>query len=195
MKRVILPLVAAALLSILPASAAVIFSEDFSGDSSGLTKTTLVNWNVLNGTNVDIGEFGALCSPGPQQCVDMQGSGGNSSGDIETKSAFALGPGFNYTFAYTADNAGNSTVRLRIGTAVDQIIATGNGSFTINFTAEAQNATIRLTDTSSPDNVGTYLGNIVLSSDVATSAIPEPSTFILLGAGITGFVAVRRRLS
>lgn len=37
-----------------------------------------MNWNVLNGTNVDVGSFGALCGPLPAQCVDSQGSGGLS---------------------------------------------------------------------------------------------------------------------
>lgn len=182
-----------AFIVMLPVSGAVLFSDDFSGDTGGLTKTSLVNWNVLNGTNVDIGDFGGQCSPGPQQCVDMQGSFGASSGDIETKLSFALGPAFNYSFFYTIDNAAASSVRLRIGSAVNVLLPTVSGAYELQFTSLAQNATIRLTDESNPDNVGAYIGNIVLQSEPVLEPIPEPSTMLLLSGGFAGLAFLRRR--
>jgi len=174
-------------------SGAVLFVDDFSGDSGGLAKTSLVNWNVLNGTNVDIGDFGALCSAGASSCVDTQGSGGNSSGDIETKSSFALSSGFNYTFSYTANNTGASTVRIRIGSAVDALVPAVDGTYSIPFVTTAQSATIRITDQGPADNVGVYLGHISLSADPVTGAVPEPSTFVLFAAGIVGLATVSRK--
>ena len=169
-----------------------IFSDNFSGDTTGLAKTTLVNWNVLNSTNLDIGAFCALCTAGGGMCMDSQGSGGNPSSDIETKSLFALGAG-NYNFHFTLNNATASTVLLTIGT-FSQLLGSGttatNGTYELAFTFTVQNARIRLTDQGPADNVGLYLGNFELSS---TSGVPEPSSFLLVVAGLGAAGLLHRR--
>ena len=186
-------LAAMSTLAALPAlSASIIFQDNFSSDTGGLAKTTLTNFNVINGTNIDIGSFGALCSP---TCLDSQGSGGNSSGDIETKSSFSLGPGFNYTFHYTIDNPTAASVLLSIGTFSQLLNSTTAGAYDITFTLPSiQTAKIRLTDQGPADNVGAYIGNLVLSSD-PVSGVPEPSTIWMgaLGAAALAVAKIRQR--
>ena len=181
----------------LPAhGATILFQEDFTADTAGLAKTTLVNWNLLNGSNIDVGSFSAQCSG---NCVDTQGSGGNPNSDIETKSSFALVAGPTYTISFSFGNTGgDNMVRLRIGTAFDQTfdtLTTPLGTVTATFTATTQSATIRFTDLGPADNVGATLDNIVLSSNAGVSGVPEPSTVGLIGLGLTALAWARRHQS
>jgi hypothetical protein len=192
MKKICLLL---ALVALNSSAASIVFQDNWSGDTGGLAKTTLVNWTVLAGRNVDIGDFGALCSTGAQQCLDTQGSGGNPNADISTISSFALSPGFTYTLAFTLDNAGASTGTISVGTAFSQAIGASGGSLSFNFTSTSQNAQIRIVDTGAADNVGLYIGNIVLSSNPITAGVPEPSTFGLAGLALLALGATKARLN
>ncbi|MEO8098219.1 MAG: hypothetical protein ABI811_11005 [Acidobacteriota bacterium] len=152
------------LLAAVPGSAAtILFQDDFSTDTDGTPVAGLTNWNILNGTNVDVGDFGALCSPGASKCIDTQGSGGNPNADIQTKNSFALSPGFTYTFSFTMNSGANSSFLVTIGTAFSQLFPAGtaDGAKSFQFTAGVQNAAIRITDQGPTDNVGVYIGNIL----------------------------------
>jgi len=180
----------------LPAMGGIIFSEDFSGDSGGLAKTSLTNWNVLSGSNVDVGAFGGLCGPSPAQCIDTQGTGGNSDADIQTKSTFAVGPGFTYDFAFTLTNGGGSNSFLLTIGSFSTLISTpaySDGAHDVSFTlASNPNATIRITDQGPADSVGIYVGQIVFSSTANTS-VPEPATIGIVGVTLIGLAAFRLR--
>jgi PEP-CTERM motif len=181
--------------ALVPVQGATLFTDDFSADGSGLGKTTLVNWNVLNGSNVDVANFAASCGPSPAQCIDTQGTGGNPSGDIETKSTFALAPGFSYDFHFTMVNSGGTNSFLvTIGNFSQTINTTTspNGTYDLVFTSTSvPAATIRITDQGPPDNVGVFLGHISLTS--TATAVPEPGTIALTGLAAGLLLVIRRR--
>lgn len=189
--------IAASLLWLtISAPAATVFSENWESDSPALTKTALVNWNVLGGTNVDVGTFNFGGCVG--RCLDIDGTGGLSNADIESKSTFTFVAGTEYTLMFTLGvntdfpSVGN-TVRVRIGTLVDQTFnaPSANPGFatSLSFTpAVNQVATLRMTAGGPADNAGGALDNIVLSS----GSLPEPSTIALITFGLGSLVLLRR---
>jgi hypothetical protein len=177
-------------LAAIPAQGAILFTENWQADTGGLAQTALAQWNVLNGTNVDIGTFGGCAT----ECLDTQGSGGNPSGDIETKSSFLLLGGVLHTFSFDLANANNSTFIVTIGGYSELFTPTADGNYTRTFTPIGDlSSTIRITDQGPGDNVGSYLDNIVLST-APQAAVPEPSSWALLGLGLTAVAAMRRRI-
>jgi len=108
-----LPLLAA--LAILPgaASASTIFTDGFNAATNpGLTVTTTAgNFNVVSPTNVDLlgpgtgQNYGYLCSPGASQCVDLNGTGGTSSGILNSNIFFAPG---NYLLSFDLIGSGRN---------------------------------------------------------------------------------------
>ncbi len=182
--------------SLIPAAGATLFSDNFSADSTGLAKVTLVNWNVLDGTNVDVGGFSFGGCVGA--CVDMDGSSGRSNGDIETKQSFNFLAGVHYTLSFTLGNNsfGGNTLRVRIGSLVDQTLnaPSTNPGFveTLMFKpTQSQNAKIRFTSGGPADNGGAALDNVALTS----APIPEPSTWLAVSAALAALGLYRRRPS
>jgi PEP-CTERM motif len=185
-------------LCAIPATAGVIFSDDFSADGNGLAKTTLSKWNVLSGSNVDVGAFGALCGPSPAQCIDTQGSGGNSNADIQWKLTFSANPALTYDFHFTLNNGGGTnSFLLTIGsfsTTISSATSPDN-TYDLIFTLTANpTATIRITDQGPADNVGLYLGHIQLS-DNSTAAVPEPGTLTITALAGGLLFVIRRKMA
>ncbi len=102
-------LLGTAVLCGLTASAygSVVLSENFDGLTPGLSATSVGDFHTINGTNVDIlgpGLFGNLCvSPESGNCIDMDGSGGNPQGQLQSNTQF--GPG---TYLLSFDLIGSS---------------------------------------------------------------------------------------
>src|SRR5580658_6649323 len=90
----------------LPAvQAATLLSENFNELTDTLSATSVGAFQTLGGTNVDIvgpGDgFGSLCvSPESDSCIDMDGTGGNPQGILQTVSALMLVPGINYFLSF-----------------------------------------------------------------------------------------------
>ena len=84
----------------LPAvQAATILSENFNELTASLSVTSAGAFQAIGGTNVDI--VGPLrASPEAGNCVDMDGTGGNPQGILQTVSAFTLTPGTNYFLSF-----------------------------------------------------------------------------------------------
>jgi hypothetical protein len=181
-------------LASIPGSAATLFSETWSGDSIGFGKTSLMNWTVLGGTNVDVLSGFAGCTG---NCVDMDGSFGLSNGDIQTLDSFNFIAGHQYTISFTLSNnafAGNG-VRVRIGSLYDQDFAAPSPNagfiYSDSFVAAATElAALRITSTGPADNGGGVIDNILLTHEA--SAVPEPSSLALFGGGVAALLAVRR---
>ncbi|HTB15256.1 MAG TPA: PEP-CTERM sorting domain-containing protein [Bryobacteraceae bacterium] len=206
---------AACTLLILPATqAATILQENFDELTPMLTATSVGAFQAINGTNVDIlggAEFGSLCvSPESNNCVDIDGTGGNSQGVLQTVNSITLMPGTNYFLSFDligSQRGTTASTTVTLGTSG----CTGAGcaySQTFNLTSGDDSSgilsnvlvtvsaptTAFLTFTSNtPGDVGDLLDDVLLTSS-SVGSVPEPPTTILMGAALLGFSMLARRL-
>ena len=185
--------------------AAPIFSDNFNAENGGvgaLNYTTFVNWIVENGTVDLIGNgFWDFFPEHPEYglYVDMDGSTGDAGWMTHD---IALGPGsYQLSFDLAGNQRGGSDqvqVRVRLGFLAEDITLAANAPFqtyTYTFVVGSGGLTdsIRFRGMGSPgvepggDNVGLLLDNVALS------AVPEPATMLLLGFGLVGLGAFRKR--
>ena len=99
----------------------------------------------------------------------------------------------NGTAGVSYDNGARSVAAGTFDVWLDgSVVATGLGKFNNNAsTAAIGNVTI---NGQSSGSVGYYLDNVAISSAITVSSIPEPASAAdLLGAGVLGVAALRRR--
>ena len=181
-----------------------LLNENFDELTPMLTATAVGDFSAISGTNVDIvggALFGSLCAaPESGNCIDMDGSGGNSQGVLRSNTAFTLVPGVNYylSFDLIGSQRGNTT---------STTVSFGPYSATFNLASNNDTAgivsnqlvtvssptTAVLTFTSNtPGNVGAVLDNVLVASS-STAAVPEPATLGLLTLSLAGLGFARRR--
>lgn len=207
MKFIAAAALAMTLVTALPAGAAVVFSEDFSGYGAATTTNapdSLFNgvWKTTGGT-VDYlttpGIFSSLCSGGGN-CIDLDGST-NVGGTFQTTQVFKNGY-FNVLFQFSGSNReGSQSDSLIVsfggvvGTVTKLFNQVGNqtdfGLMFTNVFVGSAGTVLSFADGTigGSDNQGIILKNVT----VELAAVPVPAAGGLLVLALGGLAALRRR--
>ena len=110
MQKLILTALAAVACS-APASAAVVYSNNFNAENGGNTALNYNSFNGLSVTNgtVDLvksGDFGIICAGGSGACVDLDGSTGDAGLTSSGSYAFAKGERVSLSFLFSGNQRG-----------------------------------------------------------------------------------------
>lgn len=186
-----------------------LLTENFSAATPGGERNGAIPGSFFQATagNVDIigninGNFFTCAGGGPisNNCLDLNGL---VPGSIQTTSTFALAQGVTYTVSFdvqAAPNAhpfnaflGNSGAFSFTTLAAGQGFAPESFSYTPSANESAARLKFVSLSTVAPQYNGPVLDNIVQTAIAAP--VPEPETYVMLlvGLGLLGFVARRRK--
>ncbi len=199
------------LLSVLSARAGTILSENFNELPAQLGVTSAGALTTINGTNIDVvgaaNGFGSLCVvPEAGNCVDLDGTGGNSQG-VLASGFIMLEPGTDYYLSYDliGSNRGVTTSATVTFGSYSKTYTLASGDTTSGIvsnaliTVSAPTQTELIFASNTPGNIGSVLDNVLItsapaiSSNSASATTPEPSTPVLLISALVGSAWLVRR--
>jgi hypothetical protein len=177
---------------------ATILSENFNELTPQLSATSVGAFHTINGTNVDIvggSLFGSLCvSPEGGNCVDMDGTGGNPQGQLQSNELFPAG---NYLLSFDLIGSQRGTTASTTVTFgnYDQVFtlasAAVSGGIVVNESVTLSSPGYLLFASDTPGDIGDVLDNVSVST--ATTTIPEPSSLLLFASGLLTLAGFARR--
>jgi len=175
------------------AAGATLLNENFDELTPMLTATSVGAFSAIDGTNVDIvggALFGSLCvAPESGNCIDLDGTGGNPQGILQTNTPITLSPGMDYllSFDLIGSSRGNTTSTTVTFGPYSQTFSLASGDYasgivTSQLVTVSSTTAANLTFTSNtPGEEGAVLDNVLITSSSATTA-PEPATGWLIGS-------------
>ncbi|HEV2382085.1 MAG TPA: hypothetical protein VG206_20135 [Terriglobia bacterium] len=170
----------------------ILLTENFNELTPQLGATSAGPFQTIGGTNVDIvggSLYGYLCvSPESGNCIDMDGTGGNPQGVLQSVSAITLLPGQTYflSFDLIGSQRGNTTSTTVTFGSYDQTFVLASGDDTSGIVTNAainvgSPTSAFLTFTSNtPGQQGALLDDVTVTAGATT---PEPQTWTLLLLG------------
>lgn len=184
--------------------AGVVLSDDFESYAIGGNIDTVSAPNAFGSWNVAVGSVdllsnftGLTCFSG-SQCVDMDGST-LAAGSIFQTVNFTGGLTYTLTFYYSGNQRGGlDTMVVTLGT--QSITLTDIASSvpwtqaSVQFTPAVDISGNIIFSHGGSDNVGILLDDVVLADNRnGTAPIPEPSTVVLVCAGLACTALLRKR--
>jgi hypothetical protein len=188
------------LLSGTAGHATILLNDNFDGENGGVGQLNyfgFANFTVANagsGGAVDlIGNGFFDFFPDNGLYVDICGSS-SACGVLTTKTIFGAG-----TYTITLELGGNS--RVDVTDATNVAFGTSTTTFVLTeheLTTEIETLTLSAPSAlaiSDAGSISSVIGNVLLSVEVATggTAVPEPASLALLGAGLLMLAGLRRR--
>jgi len=186
-------------LSVCPASASVIFSEDFSGAAPGPNNSLAGTQFSVSAATVDI--VGVLngsyftCANNPSgNCLDLVGSPG--LGAITSNPTFNLVGGDTYTISFgyilqgfSPGTTPTSDFTVGLGSFSDALTAIPNvQAASLSFIPGSNETSVNLTFASltTPDNFHGAVLNDIVVTETSGSVVPELSTWAMMLLGFAG---------
>ena len=168
----------------------IILQENFDELTPALGVTSAGVFTAINGTNVDIvgGSLdGSLCvSPESGNCVDLDGTGGDSQGDIES-GPITLNPGVQYTLSFDligSQRGVTTSTTVSFGPYSQTFVLASNddtnGIVSVPITVPSTTLTYLQFQSNTPGEVGALLDNVLITTTATTQ---EKLTLTELGLG------------
>ncbi len=159
-------------ITVSPAST-VILQENFNELTPALGLTSAGVFTAINGTNVDV-VTGSICAtPESGNCVDLDGTGGNSQGDIES-SPITLNAGtqYNLSFDLIGSQRGVTTsTTVNFGPYSQTFVLASNddtdGIATVPVTVPSTTVTHLEFKSNTAGDVGALLDNVLITASTS----------------------------